>query len=423
MQDNEFDGWIKSALDDYRDHTPAEAGWQRFRAMQPPAPVANPLKSWLSLSVAANILLVVAVIWFMRPRNTADVTGLEAAHHTDLEGGNVLGPDPAEKETQELQAKSQLGPVVAGAVEPALAEAGGDAEDTPSGAASRHGDSPSDYVALLPVRKMGFEWQGIPGLPQPPSLSFAGTRKQQPPAGGDNEEKEKAALPFQTVVALQKQQMGNRIGWSAGMQAQAAVVRSGNAFRGYMGGAGLVADAALHPVFGVRSGLSVQRVWATTSRQQTISAVWQTSGGGLPIAGTNELNLAVLSVEVPLSVRVRLPVASGKSWIGQVGLSQSFVIGEHQTFYGLVGEEEEGDEEEEEDELHQRQVAEFRNVHSGTSGTSLLAEAGFRKKIGDSPWLWEAAVWYKRSLGPANGSLENSQLVGIRAGLFFSGWE
>ncbi len=433
MEDNSFDKKIRSVLEGYEDTTPSGLGWDRFQGTYGQTVGITGIKKWLKLSVVANVLLVGTVAWLLWNVDQLQdriTTIEEKSSHVaseknqgDEESAIITGdvqPEKPKAQQNEKKAESHT----SAAMESDQLNAGSK-NITPRNKAlafipvSDDRTGLNELAAFRSYQKVRLSDNGVISGVQPVTTHLVFVKVY----GESTQEDEKATatkepnLPIETVIALEKNKMGNHIGWSFGLSSALGMANFGQGYQGLGIQNGLAIGALIHPMWGIESGISLDQYIVSSSNAIAASTAWQNKTGSTAIDPIDRVNINFRTLELPLLVRFRLPVSDRKSWFASAGVVQSFILSEKQTFF--IQQLEDHEEYESHYELTKR---EFSSEGINPFYTGLIGEIGMSKQIKDLPLRWQLSTFYKHRVGQVSRNFEKADMIGIKGSLRFSRW-
>ncbi|MEQ9375759.1 MAG: outer membrane beta-barrel protein [Imperialibacter sp.] len=440
MEDNSFDKQIKSVLEEYDDTTPSNLGWQRFQGKYGQTVGISGIQRWLKLSAVANVLLTGTVVWLLwnvdllqdrittlekRQPATTTIDKKSDEVHKASEGkattiaGNSTDADASERLNEQQETPSSAASTSMPRTSTRKPELAGNQRDDASTAPRKYAADDARETSYKPIRKSpSYRLNAISGLrPVTIHLAFVKVWGEANEIIPGNVKPMEAHLPLQTVLALEKSKMGNKIGWAFGLTGGLGMANLGTGYQGVGIQNGIVVGALIHPLWGVESGISLDQTLASTRNIDAGAKAWQSAAGVPPTNRIDKLALHLQTLEVPLLVRLRFPVTDRKSWFASIGLVQNFRLSEKQTFY--IRRLEDHEEEEDHYELAER---EFSNKGIGSFYTGFTGELGISKQIKALPLRWQLGAYYKHQIGRVSGGFQKAEMVGIKGALRFSRW-
>jgi hypothetical protein len=279
MEDNSFDEKMKSVLQGYEDTTPSNLGWERFQGKYGQTVGITGVKRWMKLSAAANIVLAGTVIWLLwhvshLQSRIATIEKGYAATKTTEKTNNDVSKTYEEKATKiagssaeaaESQRQKENANVLSlGAAAPTSRDI------TRQPVTNDHQMNeaslvPQTYVAISKKEttfksfriSSFYRLNPILGVqPVNTHLAFVKVYGEPPAIVPAKAKVVEAHLPMQTVVALEKSKMGNRIGWAYGLTGGVGMASFGAGYQGIGIQKGVAVGALVHPLWGIESGVS-----------------------------------------------------------------------------------------------------------------------------------------------------------------------
>jgi hypothetical protein len=439
MEDNSFDKKMKSVLEGYEDTTPSNLGWERFQGKYGQTVGMTGVKRSLKLSAAANVLLVGTVVWLLWNVNLLQdrITTIEKEYPT------IKAPEERNNEASKAADEKAVEAVDNAADVAASGSAMNNqrpsietsANATPQYSPPADAAGADKLVAIAPTEEGGLTvrkasaFSAMPGFRRKGNSTMPGIRPVNTHLAfvkvyGETSEivpaKTKEAdvhLPMQTVVALEKNKMGNKIGWAFGLTGGFGMANFGTGYKGVGIQKGIAVGALIHPFWGIESGISFDQNLVSTRDIYAGIKAWQSMTGAAPSAPIDKVAINLESLEIPLLIRLRLPVSDRKSWFTSLGLVQSFRLSEKETFY--VKQLEDHEEYESHYELAKR---EFSSKGISPFYTGFIGEIGLSRQIKALPLRWQLSAYYKRNVGQVSGNFSQAEMVGIKGALRFSRW-
>lgn len=455
MHDSEFDKHIKAALEEFTDSTPVEEGWQKFQQLQQAAaPVKEGITRWLKASLVLNVLFAGLIGWLVwrvegldgrigrltnQQQNTGEVQKAEGVTESVEEGRSPLSADERlsgqPRDTEEVSfTNGDLESAAAPVAERQRAQRPVDASAVPEvgpkpGEAVGAGasDRPADEVSSAAEDEtVASEEAFVPPVynteeddsgPHGPAKIVAGEEASEQagspaPVRGANlltktpePEKKKTRTPLKTIVALEKNSAGNKIGWEFGATGNFGLTHFGAGYAGTHVGAGLSVEAILHPLWGLETGVYFQYYQADSEDPAIMEMVWNQSAA--PAAPLEDLESVVQSVEIPLLLKFRLPLSARTSGYASGGILYSYALSKKHTFE-LDYPDELDDTARDEDQWLARQAEPF--------FLAPAAEVGLVRQVSDKLRL-RIGAYYRYC--ETRGDSFKGNIVGLKAGLVF----